>query len=425
MTTRRDGDHTQSVGQERKRILYITFDGMLEPLGRSQVLGYLQGMSKQGLRFVLISLERPEDLQNHSATQELEKELSTAGIVWIHSIFHTGGIAGVVKNFWAALQAARRAIKQQDISLVHARSYVPALIALVLKRTARIPYVFDMRGYWIDELADDGRWFKSPMAYKIGKRIERALLKGSAAIVTLTDLQAQDLRNGELQSQPDTPIITVTTCADYDEFSPEGSAAGVVSDEIKDRLDGKLVVGLVGSVNASYRINESLSLFGFLLEFRPDAHLLCLTRQLALMEKLLREHDIPAAAYTLVSAHHRDMAEWLRQMDWGLLLLNTRFSKRGSMPTKLAEFFSAGVRPVQYGCNEEVSAKVREAGSGIVLDGVSPDDLRQTAQKIATMSLNSAEVTRAREITRSHFGLESGVARYTELLKRLCLEGSK
>lgn len=425
MTTRRDRDPSQPVEQERQRILYITFDGMLEPLGRSQVLGYLQGMSKQGLRFVLISLERPEDLQNYSGIQDLERELSRADIIWARSLFHSGGIAGVVKNFLAALQAARLAIKQQDVCLIHARSYVPALIGWVLKRIARIPYVFDMRGSWIDELADDGRWFKSRMAYKIGKRIERALLKGSAAIVTLTDLQAKDLRNGELRSQPDTPIITITTCADYDEFSPEGCAVGVVSDEIRERLDGKLVVGLVGSVNASYRINESLSLFSFLWELRSDAHLLCLTRQLALMEELLREQGIPSDAYTLVSANHRDMAEWLRHMDWGLLLLNTRFSKRGSMPTKLAEFFSAGVRPIQYGCNEEVSEKVRQAGSGIVLDGVSPEELRQTAQKIATTSLNSEEIIKARETTRSHFGLENGVARYAELLKRFCLEGAK
>lgn len=421
----RDRVLSQRVELERKRILYITFDGVLEPLGRSQVLSYLDGLSKQGFKFTLLSLERQSDLANQSASEELEKELSSWGVRWTRCLFHSGGITGVMKNFWSALRTARRVIKQDGICLIHARSYVPALIGLVLKPLTRVPYVFDMRGYWIDELADDGRWFKARIAYNIAKQVERALLNRAAAIVTLTELQAQDLRNGELRGQPDKPIITITTCADYDEFSPQGYSDGVVSDEVKERLREKLVIGLVGSINSSYRINESLSLFTVLLELRPDAHLLCLTRQLSLMDEIFRKQRVPQTAYTLVSVNHRDMPEWLRHMDWALLLLNTRFSKRGSMPTKLAEFFSAGVRPIQYGCNEEVSQKVREAGSGIVLEGVSPGELRQGALAVASTALNSEGVTRARETTRSHFGVENGVKRYAELFDRLLLEGQK
>lgn len=420
---RRDQVPSQRVEErERQRILYITFDGVMEPLGRSQVLSYLEGLSKQGFKFTLISLEKQGDLADQHATEKLETELSNWGIKWTRCLFHSGGVTGVLKNFWSAFRAARAVIKQDGVGLIHARSYVPALIGWLLQWLTRVPYVFDMRGYWIDELADEGRWFTSRIAYNIAKRVERALLNGASAIVTLTELQAQDLRDGEFRRHPDKPIITVTTCADYDEFSPQGHSAGVVSNEVREQLQDKLVIGLVGSINSSYCINESLSLFGLLLELRPDAHLLCLTRQLSLMEGIVREQRIPRTAYTLVSVNHRDMSEWLRHMDWALLLLNTRFSKRGSMPTKLAEFFSSGVRPIQYGCNEEVSRKVREAGSGFVLDGVSPEDLRKGALAVASTTLTSEAIMRARETTRSHFGVENGVTRYAELFDRL-LEG--
>jgi glycosyltransferase involved in cell wall biosynthesis len=282
-----------------------------------------------------------------------------------------------------------------------------------------------MRGYWIDELADGGRWFKSRTVYKIGKRIELSLLKDSAAIVTLTELQARDLRFGELKYQPDKPIITITTCADYDEFAPQGPSRGVVPEEVRERLQGKLVVGLVGSINASYSTAASLSLFDFLLTLRPDAHLLCLTRQLSVMEKLLRERGIPESAYTLATVGHQDMSEWLRQMDWALLLLNTGFSKRGSMPTKLAEFFSAGVRPIQYGCNDEVSERVRAAGSGIVLESLSAEDLHKTALTVASATLNQETIMKARETTRPHFSLEAGVNKYAELFNKLLWEDEK
>ncbi|MFN2498988.1 MAG: glycosyltransferase [Pyrinomonadaceae bacterium] len=409
----------------RNRILYITFDGVLEPLGRSQVLSYMLGLTQRGFNFTLISLEREHDLTNKRAVQDFEIDLSSRSIRWLRYPFRSGGMSGVLMNCWVALRAAHGAISQEQIALIHARSYVPAFIGWILNRLKGIPYVFDMRGYWVDELADEGRWFNSRLAYKIGKRVERALLKDAAAIVTLTDLQASDLRAGELKQQPDKPITTITTGADYEEFAPQGASDEAVPPDIRERLEAKLVVGLVGSVNASYRIAESLSLFDSLLAIRPDAHLLCLTRQLSVMEELLRKEGIPESAYTLVSVDHRDMSEWLRYMDWALLLLNTRFSKRGSMPTKLAEFFSAGVRPIQYGCNEEVSNKVQEAGSGIVLASLSAEDLQRAAELIASTTLHSADIMRARETTRSHFSLEAGVNKYAGLLNQLLVEGQR
>ena len=44
-----------------KGVLYISYDGMLEPLGKSQVLGYLKLLAKNR-RIVLVSFEKPSDL---------------------------------------------------------------------------------------------------------------------------------------------------------------------------------------------------------------------------------------------------------------------------------------------------------------------------------------------------------------------------
>jgi glycosyltransferase involved in cell wall biosynthesis len=237
----------------------------------------------------------------------------------------------------------------------------------------------------------------------------------------LTELQAVDLRGKPFKGPPEKLIRTIPTCADYFEFSPEAGNVETIPEAIRERLKGKLVIGLVGSINASYRIAESLSLFDILRKHRPDSHLLCLTRQTANLQTLLLEHGIPDSAYTLATVRHEDMPEWLPQMHWGLLLLNTRFSKRGSMPTKLAEFFSSGVRPIQYGCNEEVSDNVRQAGSGIVLDSLSEEDLRAAALSVATTSLESSVTIKAREATRPHFSLEAGIKKYADLFDELLL----
>ena len=53
-----------------KDILYISYDGMLEPLGQSQVLAYLKHLVLDR-RIHLISFEKPEDLGNVTEFERL------------------------------------------------------------------------------------------------------------------------------------------------------------------------------------------------------------------------------------------------------------------------------------------------------------------------------------------------------------------
>ena len=41
-----------------KQVLFISYNGMLDPLGQSQVIPYLKELSKLGARFTLLSYER-------------------------------------------------------------------------------------------------------------------------------------------------------------------------------------------------------------------------------------------------------------------------------------------------------------------------------------------------------------------------------
>ena len=45
------------------KVLYITYDGILEPLGQSQVLNYLEKLSKDH-EITLMSFEKKQDTKN-------------------------------------------------------------------------------------------------------------------------------------------------------------------------------------------------------------------------------------------------------------------------------------------------------------------------------------------------------------------------
>ena len=48
------------MGLEGRRVLFISYNGMLDPLGQSQVIPYLRELAKRGVRFTLLSFERAE-----------------------------------------------------------------------------------------------------------------------------------------------------------------------------------------------------------------------------------------------------------------------------------------------------------------------------------------------------------------------------
>jgi hypothetical protein len=41
-----------------RRVLFISYNGMLDPLGQTQVIPYLRELAKRGVSFTLLSFER-------------------------------------------------------------------------------------------------------------------------------------------------------------------------------------------------------------------------------------------------------------------------------------------------------------------------------------------------------------------------------
>ena len=48
-----------------KHVLYLSYDGMTDPLGQSQVLPYIIGLSQEGFQFTLISFEKKDRYESH------------------------------------------------------------------------------------------------------------------------------------------------------------------------------------------------------------------------------------------------------------------------------------------------------------------------------------------------------------------------
>jgi hypothetical protein len=408
---------------DAKSILYVTADGLLEPIGFSQVVRVVEGLVRRGWQYEIISLERRSDLDDQGRVRALHERLASSRIAWRYHPYRTGGTArAAVSNELALVQSVARRTREQRFSAVHARAYHGAVAGLAARLAARTPFLFDARSYWFDERLEEGRWLTSPARIAVARRVERALFTRAAGVVTLTELQADDVRSGKFGTPPRS-VRCITTCADFEEFarrSPEQCTR--VPESVRARFRGKLVLGIVGSINASYLVDESLRLAKLVVELEPRAHLLIVSRQTKEFEARVERAGIAPSRVVITSAEHQAMPEWLSLIDWGLLLLNPSSpAKRASMPTKLGEFFAAGVRPVQFGCNREVTDWVRRTQSGFVLEQTGEPDLRAAAERIASTPVDPAAAERARSTAESHFSLASGLEKYDRVLRAVAL----
>lgn len=403
-------------------ILYISFDGVLQPLGFSQVVRVIAAIAKRGVSYRLLSLERTRDLENAARVRRVQDLLSQVDIPWTPIGVDLAGSAARSAEAFARMSAATFRITQRSqVAIIHARGYQSALVAHTVRRLTKTPYVFDARGCWIEERPD---WFASPAAYAAGKFIERSLYTDAQAVVTLTELHAREVVDGALGRKDATRVVTIPTCADYNEFhisaarpeKPTDSA--VVPKDIQRRLRGKNVIAIVGSLNRSYAIVPTVRLIKLACAASDRTHLLVLTQQHDAYAEVLSRADLASDRFTLSGAGHDDMPLWMHWIDWGLLLLPDVAAKRGSMPTKLAEFLATGVRPIAYGCNAEMTTWARRAGTGLVLTDLAEPSLHAAATHIA-QHREANDLNEGRERSMLHFSLSSGVARYARLLEQL------
>lgn len=403
------------------RTLYVSFDGVLQPLAFSQVVRPVAALERLGYSYHLLSLERTKDLADTERVSRVRDALG--GIPWTPVGVDLGGSARRSAEAYSRMIAVALGIaRREGTTLVHARGHQGAIVASAAAKTLGARYLFDVRGCWIEERPD---WFARPPAYALGKLVERRFFEGAAAYSTLTELLANDIEAGAYGTAG-RPVRVVTTCADFDDFhlAPRGGAEGP-PEALRHTLSGRTVVGIVGSLNRSYAVSATLELARRILAASPNTHLLVLSHQTAEYRERLTREGISAARSSVHAVDHEDMRRWLPWIDWGMLLLHEVAAKRGSMPTKLAEFFATGVRPLAFGCNSEMMSWVRRTGSGIALESLEPDALAAAAARVAQATPDHDALARAREIARPHFSLEAGVARYAELLDALARTGSR
>jgi glycosyltransferase involved in cell wall biosynthesis len=391
-------------------ILYISYDGMLEPLGQSQVLAYLKCLA-QGRRIHLMSFEKSEDWANISERERIAEDIASAGIVWHPLRYHKRPSAlattwdigcGTTLGLWLILR--------HKLNIVHARSYVAAVMALALKRLTGVKFLFDMRGFWADERLDGGLWPRTGRMYRVAKWFERRFLLAADHVVSLTHAAVREMQRFEYLQGRIPPMTVIPTCADLDRFKPIHSEC----------LGAGFVLGYVGSAGTWYMFEEVVACFAQLLRLQPTSRFLIVNRgEHAYINECLAAAGVPDSSFELIAATHAEVPGLMARMDAGTFFIKPVFSKQASAPTKLAEFLGCG-KPCLGNVGVGDMADVLEGEQvGVALKEFDEASMATALQQLLTLAADPATSARCVAAAQKHFSLDEGVARYARVYQQL------
>ena len=163
------------------RVLYISYDGLTDPLGQSQVLAYLSRINKEkGVEYDIITFDKPENFAKNSS--RVNEILKTTSIKWHSLQYHKSPpILSTMYDLREGWKKIKALYKKNQYDVVHCRGYMSAILGQKAKKKYGTKFIFDMRGWWPDEKLESGLWDKAIFkpVYNYFKRKEREFFQES------------------------------------------------------------------------------------------------------------------------------------------------------------------------------------------------------------------------------------------------------
>ena len=399
------------------RVLYISYDGISEPLGQSQIIPYLKKLSYDN-DIHLITYEKKSDIKSKDKLLALKKDMKEARINWKMLRYHkTPSVFASIYDILIGQFYGLIIAKRMNAEIIHVRSYIPGLIALPIKWITGAKLLFDIRGFWADERVDGGIWSKVGIIFKTVKYLERYLFRVADHIVTLTEASIPKIIGFNYWDNKSSPEITVIpTCTDLTLFKPPN----------KTPSTNPFIFGYVGSFGTWYMMDETFALFSAILKLLPDARMIIINfNEHKIIREALIRASIPLDQVEIIKSPHFKVASHIQKMHAASALIKPSFSKIASAPTKLAEYLGCSVPCIGNYDVGDMEKILEENKIGYVLRSFDNDAILNAAKYIISLSMNSDVRTRCRKVAIANFSLEKGIDEYLSIYQKLSFSENK
>jgi glycosyltransferase involved in cell wall biosynthesis len=379
--------------------LYLCYFGLREGLVQTQVLPYLRQISASGYEVTLLTFE-PDRRQSWTQLEvdQWQARLKSDGIRWLSLSYHKRpSIPATLYDIIIGSITVVRLARRHGIHVLHARTHVPMLMAMIAQPFIGCPLVFDFRGLLAEEYADANIWAENSLLFRAVKILERIAFHRASQIVVLTERMREWLIQQKL-AEPD-KIQVIPCCVDFTRFDNTGLDESETSTK-------PFEVVYAGSVTGLYLLEEMGRFFLEIQAQRPDAFFRILTpsshqKASAILQRL----GISPDNFSIGAVSPSEVPLYLRGARLGLSFRKPTFSQIAASPTKIPEYLAAGLPVVSNAGTGDIDSLLKREKVGVIVERFDGKAYAEAVKLALALTGDPNIRKRCLETARRHFDL--------------------
>jgi glycosyltransferase involved in cell wall biosynthesis len=375
----------------------------MDPLGQSQVLPYIENLSKNGIKFCLISFEKKQD---EKKIKNLKKKLGKLGIGWHRLKYFKFYPLGMVVNIFQCFLLSFYLVISKKINVIHARAYQPLFSVIFIKKIFKTKIIFDMRGFWPEELVDSKRIQEKSFYYKILKFLEKKSILHSDWIITLTP-EAKKIIKQKFKVKN---VEWMPTCVDENRFKNLQPI----------NFTDKFVVVYSGSLWSFYNMQAMANFFVAIKQKIENSHFLILgNNETEKLNKLFSQKEINKKDYTILTVSPEQVSNYLSGCDIAVSFIYKTYSKKAAFPTKIAEYLMAGLPVVINSQTDFLKNLIVKNKIGVVVDNPDNCDFNKKIDELQVILQDKNIKLICKKIAQGYLNKNICIDKYMDIYKKL------
>ena len=393
--------------------LYLCYFGLREPLVQTQVLPYLREIAKGQIKVSLLTFE--PDLRERWSNQKMsdaKQRLAFDNIAWSCLPYHKRPtLPATLFDIINGARFAVRLVRHEKVDVLHARTHVPLMMALIVKALTNCKIIFDIRGLIAEEYADAGVWREGSLPFRLIKRVERLGLKKAEQIVVLTDRMKNYLVANKLKAANE--IEVVPCCVDFSRIERFGG----------EKLDKAERFELIyaGSVSGLYLLEEMGRFFLELKRRVPNAFFRVLTVSSPVnVNEVFGRLGIANEDFAVQAASPTEVLTLVKCAHLAISFRKSTFSQIAASPTKIPEYLAAGVPVIANAGIGDMDTLLEKANVGTILQNFNSSSLANAVDSALKLLEDESLAERCVETARTNFDLITvGGKNYLNVYKQI------
>jgi len=300
----------------------------------------------------------------------------------------------------------------KKIGLLHCRSYLITISALVVKKILGTKFIFDPRSDFPEENITVGRWAETSLNFKILKFLEKLFLRNSDATIAIADTYDEHFR----KIFQDSRLYKIPNNVDVEKFVRDDSFRDAYRDE--NGIGRKIVFCYEGSLGHHWHSPEIYAQYIMKMRGLQIDHMFLFVipkLDVTYLKETFDKYGIGSAEYLVELAGFDEVPKYLSVADFGLEFME-RY--KIAMGIKFVEYLAMGLPVI---INSQVGGArtvIEEYGVGTILDLGQNNFLEQLNELIE----NKDDIAnKSRSVAERLFSNEEVSKKYADLYERMLL----